>query len=95
LWAGTQTEYETAMDATGGYVSSYTVQAGRRYAIGILCVTGATAPTFTGASVAVSATMARTPRLTGAVTSQADLPTSVATGSIVASGSAFYAALVA
>lgn len=75
-------------ETTKALSSSYKVYAGRRYAFGALVVTAAAAPAITSlnAQSAASTEMGRAPRLSGAVTGQADLPASVASGSITNSG---------
>lgn len=94
MYAGTQTEYPKALDTTGGYPASYTLVPGTRYAGAVIVVTGATAPTLTGATGIPAAGLARAPRLTAAFTGQTDLPTSIATGSLSSSGSLFYFGMV-
>lgn len=69
---------EYPLDATGGYVSSYTVTAGTRYAVGAYCYnTGGTygAPSLQSSGNAAGATMAASPRLSGVVNATNDLPT--------------------
>lgn len=89
LLAATTTEYAKALS------SSYTVVAGQRYAAAILVVSGATIPTIAGnAPQAGSSTLLRTPRMSGLVSGQADLPATVASGSIAASGVRHWIAFV-
>lgn len=59
-------------------------RAGQRYAVGIICVTAATAPTIIGALIGGSAGNLNdlAPRLAGTVNGQTDLPASLAVGSI-------------
>jgi hypothetical protein len=72
LFTATNTVYTRSFDTTGGYPSTYTLQAGTRYGAAYICV-GSTPPAVTGRSV-VSAIAALSPRLSGLSTSQADLP---------------------
>jgi hypothetical protein len=60
--------------------------AGTVYALGILVVTGASMPTFAGASVS-SADSRDEPVLTGALGSQTDITSPIAVGSLTVSGS--------
>ena len=78
LFAAASTQYTKALSATFAKV------AGRRYAIGVLVVTGATAPTFLGSlsSTALNLELAAAPRLGALVTGQTDLPSSVVAGSL-------------
>lgn len=62
--------------------------AGARYALGILCVTAAAAPSMPGVQIgagqAFSAALAAlSPRLTGNLNAQSDLPLSVSSGSVL------------
>jgi hypothetical protein len=91
LWAAANTAY------TKSWASSYLKVAGQRYAIGMLCVTGATAPTWLGTTAvgtAGTAELAIAPRLTGSITSQSDLPSSFANASVTSSAIGYYAALL-
>lgn len=77
LLASGTTEYPKALQA------SFTKTRGQRYAVGVLVVTAATAPTLTGGGNLIpSAAAGRAPRLGGSVTGQSDLPSSVSAGSI-------------
>lgn len=90
LFAATNTSYTKAFAAPYGKV------AGQRYAVGALIVTGAAAPSFMGNSVwaSASAEVSAAPRLTGLVSSQADLPASVAGAAVSANGQYHYAVLL-
>lgn len=77
LLATQNTSYTKALSAP------YLKVAGRRYAAGLLVVTGATAPTVVGANTAINGTEAGlSPKLGGLVSSQSDLPASVAAASV-------------
>lgn len=80
LWASTNTEYATALQA------SYTFIPGRRYATGALVVSGGTTPTLFGYSVGTGMQniWARAPRVSAAVSGQTDLPATIASGSLSA-----------
>lgn len=77
LFAAANTAYPKALSA------AYTKRAGVRYAIGVLVVTGAAAPTIVGENYGGSgADWALAPRLSGIVGGQADLPASVVAASV-------------
>lgn len=85
LLAGTNTTYTKALS------SSWSKVAGTRYALGLLVVTGATAPQMTGQSVAATGLftggVAGLPRVTAALTGQTDLPSTASVGSYTTSAS--------
>lgn len=72
LLTAANTEYSKA------WAAPYSLVKGQRYAIGLLVVTAAAAPTMLGtaAPTALAADYARAPRLTGSLAAQADLPAS-------------------
>jgi hypothetical protein len=78
LLAATTTVYTKALQA------SFSKVAGTRYAVGILVVTAAAAPSLTGYGGASTATAGwdLSPRIAASVSSQTDLPSTVATGSL-------------
>lgn len=57
--------------------SAYQVNAGQRYAVGLLVVTGATAPTVHAASANLGIETWTAPRMSAGITGQTDLPSSV------------------
>lgn len=63
---------------------------GRRYAVGILIVTAVATPTMHGNGTATSIVTAIPPKLAGQVSSQTDLPSSIANGSIANSGASTF-----
>lgn len=67
---------------------TWTKERGKRYAIGVLCVTGATAPTVVGAIAGggVGALTELSPRLCAAASGLTDLPSSLAVGSLISGG---------
>lgn len=88
LWAAASTGYDTALSA------SYDVVAGVRYAVGLLCVTAASAPTAAGAVSGPSADVGRAPRISGVVGGQTNLPSTVLAASVTDSTNRPYAVLL-
>lgn len=82
------TEYEITLSAP------VTVRAGSRYAIGILVVTGATAPTMLGNGLTTGNLDARAPRLCALLSGQTDLPASITDASLTISSNKAYSVLV-
>lgn len=81
MWSSTATLYEKTLSSTFNKV------AGTRYAIGALCVTGATAPTIAGMNMSNGVLQSGvTPRIAGSYGGQTDLPASVSAGSVSATG---------
>jgi hypothetical protein len=74
LFTSALTTYQRSFNTTGGFPSSYTLNAGTRYGVGVIVV-GTTMPTLGIRPVNV-ALASLTPRMSGTVTSQSDLPTS-------------------
>lgn len=87
LFSATSTTYTKALQA------ATQVYTGQRYAIAPLIV-ATTAPNLYGLPAVPTNELAQSPRITGAVTGQADLPATVAPGSVVTSGFSFYFALL-
>lgn len=85
LFATTFTPYTKALSSSVG------LTAGTRYAVGLLVVSAAAMPGFYGAAVFASAEHAVALRLTGAVTAQTDLPSTVAAASLSNVSAPFYA----
>ncbi len=94
MFRATQTVYEVAMTA------SVAMLAGSRYAMGPLIVTGAASANFagvaptgmtTGGAVLMSSTA---PVLTGILTGQTDLPSSITAGSLGTTAQMFYGAVL-
>lgn len=77
LFGSTFTTSEALFDTTGGYPASYTLQAGTRYIVGLVCV-GTTMPALvsnvTGIAVSV-----QEPRINARKNAQTDIPTSITT----------------
>jgi collagen type VII alpha len=75
LFGSTNTVYTRLLNIVGGFPSSYTLQAGQRYALGVIWV-GSTSPTIYTAYNAVPGSISSlAPRITGSVPLQSDLPT--------------------
>ena len=73
LFTTASTLYTRSFDTTGGYPATYTLQAGQRYGLALLCV-GTTMPTIFYGSVSAGFLAAATPRLSGIVGGLSDLP---------------------
>lgn len=75
LFSTTNTVFTRTLNTTGGYPATYTLQAGARYALAVI-FTGTTPPTlYTAFSGIPNALSSLSPRLSGAVGAQTDLPT--------------------
>jgi hypothetical protein len=79
---------------TRNLAASQAVTAGSRYAIGVLVVTAATAPTLTGSSMLTGGETGQAPRLSGAVTGQTDLPASITAGTVADNPATVYGVAV-
>lgn len=93
LWAAGNTDYLRSLSGTFNKV------AGQRYAMGWLCVTGATAPTipgflFMGAGTPGNNASARAPRIGGSLSGQSDLPASFTDAGLAVFGVGLYGELV-
>lgn len=94
LFSAAATTYTKALAAAAQ------VTQGRRYAVGVLVVSAAALPTFAGVAGASaggisSSELAITPRINGNLAGQTDLPSTITTGSVAASGTGLlYAALL-
>jgi len=74
LFAANNTTYTRSLDTTGGYPSTYTLNAGTRYGVAYICV-GTTQPQLVGRTV-FTAVGGVSPRLSGgSATGLSDLPT--------------------
>ena len=70
------------------------VIAGQRYAMGVIVVTGAAAPTLMGALAATAGENSISPQLCSVITGQTDLPASITAGSLTNTQSLIYAVAV-
>jgi hypothetical protein len=77
LFAATRTAYTRSFSTAGGFPASYTLNAGTRYGVALLCI-GTTTPTIQG-NAGLAEMSALTPRLSAIRTSQSDLSTVTAT----------------
>jgi hypothetical protein len=74
LFGTTNTLYNRSFDIVGGYPANYTLQAGQRYALGIIWV-GSTSPTvYTAYNSVPGIISSLSPRISGTVPLQSDLP---------------------
>jgi hypothetical protein len=73
LFTTVSTAYQRSLSTVGGFPAAYTLNAGTRYAVGVLAV-GTTAPNFAGRSTGVGVS-GLTPRMNAAVAGQSDLAT--------------------
>lgn len=81
LYATANTVYTRSLATAGGYPATYTLQAGTRYGVGVLCV-GATVPNMVGRGD-LAWVAALTPRIVGGVGGLSDMPTSTTVVSTV------------
>jgi hypothetical protein len=77
LFAATRTAYTRSFSTAGGFPATFTLNAGTRYGVALLCV-GTTMPTVQG-NAGLAEMSALTPRLSAVRTSQTDLSTVTAT----------------
>ncbi len=84
LFAAASTTY------TKSWQVAYSKVAGQRYAMGVLVVTSATAPTLCGAAMPRGTEAAAAPKLCAFLGSQSDLPSSFTDASLSATASRFY-----
>jgi hypothetical protein len=89
LFSSTLTRYTKALSST------VAINAGSRYAVGVLVVTGAAAPTIIGqsSSSAFGSEMGENPRMAGSVSGQSDLPESVIAASVSNNYQVMYVAI--
>ena len=74
LFAATATSYQRSFSTVGSFPSSYELVAGTRYGVAVLC-TGTTMPNIAARAVGIGVS-ALSPRMSGSLNSQTDLPTS-------------------
>ena len=79
---------------TRSWIASYAKVAGQRYALGVLVVTTAAAPTMLGTIVALSAELVIKTRITGAIGGQTDLPSSFLATAVGTSASRPYGVIL-
>jgi len=76
LLSTTNTVFTRSLSTTGGYPATYTLQAGTRYALGFIFVGSTPGTVYTAFASLPAAIGALSPRVSGAVSLQSDLPTS-------------------
>jgi len=69
------TLYTRSFSTGGGYPATYNLVAGTRYALGVIVVATTPGSVYTAFELIPSAMSALTPRMTGLVSGQSDLPT--------------------
>ena len=88
LLAVASTAYTKALEAT------WQKAAGARYAIGLLVITAAAAPTVSGITPVINSEAAQAPRIAGSLGGQSDVPASITAGTVQASNASPYFAMV-
>lgn len=88
LFAAINTAY------TRSWSVAYAMVAGQRYALGLLVVSGAAAPTILGSVSVDSNESAVAPRLTGNISGQADLPASFLAASVAIGSTRAYGVIL-
>jgi hypothetical protein len=92
LFATTRTHFTRSLDSSsGGFPATYTLQAGVRYGVGVICV-GTTMPIISGATPPFE-TASLSPRLSSTRGSQTDLAGTISAGVMGTSSSLMYARL--
>lgn len=77
LFTSASTAYTRSLATTGGYPATYTLSAGSRYAVAVICV-GTTAPLYAGRLMNAGVS-GLTPRMNSSLASQSDLVASTTT----------------
>ena len=77
IFSSTNTLYNRVFSTVGGFPATYTLQAGTRYAIGVIVVATTPGNVYTAFGPNPAAISTLSPRITGAVALQSDLPASV------------------
>jgi hypothetical protein len=78
VFSSTSTLYTRTLSVSGGYPATYTLVAGTRYAIGVLVIAATPGSIYTAYSSPPSTLSSLSPRITGSVALQTDLPITVA-----------------
>jgi len=92
--ANDTTLWESTGSVTKALSASLSKVRGTRYAVGLLTVGTSTSPQLSGIEQVANTETAVEPRLSALVSSLADLPSTIASGSLVATFHQYYAALV-
>jgi hypothetical protein len=77
IFSTTNTLYTRTLNSTGGYSETYTLVAGTRYAIGLIVLASTTGSIQMAWSSIPGTLSTLSPRITGALASQSDLPSSI------------------
>lgn len=77
LFSSANTLYTRNFETSGGYPSSYTLQAGVRYALGVIVYGGTPGNVYTAFNLVPTAINTLPPRITGVKTGQTDLPSTI------------------
>ena len=77
VFSSTSTLYTRTLSVSGGYPGTYTLVAGTRYAIGVLVIAATPGSIYTAYSSPPSTISSLSPRITGSVALQTDLPLTV------------------
>ncbi len=91
LFATTRTHFTRSLDSSGGFSATYTLHAGVRYGVGVICI-GTTMPIISGATPPFE-TASLSPRLSSTRGSQTDLAGTISAGVMGTSSSLMYARL--
>jgi hypothetical protein len=77
VFSSTSTLYTRTLSTSGGYPGTYTLVAGTRYAIGVVVIAATPGSIYTAYSSPPSTISSLSPRITGSVALQTDLPLTV------------------
>lgn len=77
LFSSINTVYTRSLDTASGYPATYTLQAGVRYALGVIIVASTVGSVYTAFDAPPASLSTLAPRITGAYAGQTDLPASV------------------
>jgi hypothetical protein len=77
IFSSTSTLYTRTLSTSGGYPGTYTLVAGTRYAIGVLVIAATPGSIYTAYSSPPSTISSLSPRITGSIALQTDLPLTV------------------
>jgi hypothetical protein len=96
LLAAAATQYTRPLATDGGLPATYPLVAGMRYAVGLLVVTAAAAPTVPGQAISSAMTVegGQTPRVCASLAGQSNLPANISAGSLNNSSVRPYAVLL-
>lgn len=78
IFSSSNTLYTRTLSTVGGFPATYTLQAGVRYALAVIVVAATAGTVFTAFNTPPAALSSLSPRITGSLGLQTDLPTTVA-----------------